>query len=127
MISAGRDHGSPNVKFFETRTNMANSRRALGLLAHLGAGITLNVKEKSIADAILEPLYDSVILSNDYYSWEKECGVQIQHLRDRVPFFMQWHVVSERDTKQIAKANAIELKINYLTLKTIYHNKTDGS
>lgn len=125
--SVCRKDDSPYVKFSGLGTEMANLRRALSSLAHFGAGFTLNVTEKSIADAILAPLCDSLILSNDYYSWEKERGVQMERLMNCVSFFMKWHSLSEIDAKEITKTKIIELEENYLAQKAKYLSKTDRS
>ncbi|KAJ5090177.1 hypothetical protein N7532_008861 [Penicillium argentinense] len=87
-------------------------------LSYYGVNLTLTAAEQSITSPILQPLYDSIALTNDYFSWEKESSEQKSHVVSSVALFMKWDSLSASEAKEAVKAKIIELEGDYLTRKT---------
>jgi len=106
---------------------IADHRRQINALAHFGAGITQDKKVKTITDVILEPLYYSAIVSNDYFSWEVESAGSTDRTINCVAFLTQWHSLSVTEAKEFAKAKCIGLEQEYLDKKAEYLAGSSGS
>lgn len=86
--------------------------------------LTLTAAEESIASPILQPLLHSIILTNDYFSWEKESSEENPRLMSAVALFMKWQSCSATEAKEVVKTKIIDLEEEYLARKTAYLQKT---
>jgi ophiobolin F synthase len=87
--------------------------------ARFGANISLTKSEEEAVSSVLQPLCDSVILMNDYFSWEKEFSAG-DAKASAVSLYMRWFSMSATDAKAAIKIKTIELEEKYLELKTEY-------
>lgn len=97
--------------------------RNLVVLSYYGVNLTLTAAEESIASPILQPLLHSIILTNDYFSWEKESLEENPRLMSAVALFMKWQSCSATEAKQLVKSKIIDLEEEYLAQKTAYLQK----
>lgn len=97
--------------------------RNIIVLSYYGVNLTLTAAEESIASPILQPLLSSIILTNDYFSWERESSEENPRLMSAVALFMKWQSCSATEAKQLLKTKIIDLEEEYLARKTAYLQK----
>ena len=88
-------------------------------------GVVILEAEKEAVSHIVEPILTSVIMINDYYSFEREYEEYIingkKHgMRNSVWFLMQHEGLKERQAKQRVLEEALESERNYTIARKAY-------
>lgn len=75
---------------------------------------------------VLKPLHNVVILTNDYFSWEKERAVEKAE-PSAVNLYMRWFSMSQSEAKAAIKTKIIELEEEYVKLRSRFTQNNLGS
>ncbi|PHH67214.1 hypothetical protein CDD81_2983 [Ophiocordyceps australis] len=92
-------------------------------LGRFAGGSTLSERDEALVGPTCRPLYSLFILTNDYFSWDKERKRHVASqgrntLTNAVGLYMQWHSLSCRNAKAALRATMGELQDEYLALKS---------
>ncbi|KAK6525368.1 hypothetical protein TWF694_005507 [Orbilia ellipsospora] len=100
-----------------------------GMVMLFAMGIQLTDEQKEIADKVLEPCYTALILSNDYFSFDKEWEVFSQvkdkdkKLGNAIWLFMQWNDLSIDAAKKVVRDLIFRAEAEFLRVRNEFLDK----